>query len=167
MTYSGSNSWTTSPVSIAAGIHEMKFANTSNWTGNDWGNTSGLSGTATLSTGGLPNLSFSIPVTGSYLFSFNDATLAYSIKSSLTTNLEVKCPNVHVSAIKSSNQLLVDIDNNQNAEIEVINMSGQILYKTTCNLKKNAIDVKPKNINSLLLVRVKTNSNTSTFKVVL
>ena len=76
--------WLASAVSIAAGNHEMKFANTTNWTGDDWGNASGLSGTAQLSTGGKPNITFTISTTGNYDFSFNDVTLAYAITSTIT-----------------------------------------------------------------------------------
>lgn len=167
MNYIGANNWTTNPIPLTAGAQQLKFANTSNWTGSDWGNTSGLIGTATLSTGGLPNLSFTIPITASYIISFNDASLNYSIKSSLTTNLEVKSPDIQVLVIKSSNQILVDINNNENAEIEVISMSGQILYRMSSGLKKNLIQLKPDTRNSLLLVRVKTESSTSIVKVVL
>ena len=167
MTNTGGNNWISSGVALQTGSYQLKFANTSNWTGNDWGNTSGLIGTTTLSTGGLPNLSFTIPITGSYVISFNDALLNYSIKSSLTTNLEVKSPDIQVFVLKSSNQILVDINNNENAEIEIISMSGQILYKMNSGFKKNLIQLKPDIRNSLLLVRVKTDLNTSIVKVVL
>jgi len=65
---------------FSAGNYQLKFANTSGWTGKDWGNTSGLEGFAKESTGGLPNLSFTITQSGTYTITFNPTTLAYSIK---------------------------------------------------------------------------------------
>jgi len=76
--------WTAKAVSIAAGNHELKFANTNNWSGIDWGNASGLSGVATPATGGKPNITFTIATTGTYDIYFNDATLAYSIGSKIS-----------------------------------------------------------------------------------
>jgi hypothetical protein len=64
---------------LPAGNHELKFANTGNWSGTDWGNATGLSGTASVTTGGKPNIKFSIATSGSYTFSFNPTTLVYSI----------------------------------------------------------------------------------------
>ena len=167
MSYSGNNNWQSGLVSITAGNHEMKFANSSNWSGIDWGNTSGLKGIASLSTGGLPNLSFTIPTTGNYSISFNDASLAYSITSMLTGISGLNSSDIHVSAIKSLNQVVVDIDKNESAEIEIVSLSGQLLYKMNSDLKKNVIDLKPYIRNSFFIVRVKTNSTTSSCKIVL
>ena len=167
MSYSGNNNWQSGLVSMTAGNHEMKFANSSNWSGIDWGNTSGLKGIASLSTGGLPNLSFTIPTTGNYSISFNDASLAYSITSMLTGISGLNSSDIHVSAIKSLNQVVVDIDKNESAEIEIVSLSGQLLYKMNSDLKKNVIDLKPYIRNSFFIVRVKTNSTTSSCKIVL
>jgi hypothetical protein len=168
MTYTGSNNWTAGPVSISAGSHQLKFANTSNWSGADWGNTSGLSGTTLLSTGGLPNLSFTISSTGNYSIAFNDATLRYSINSSLTANLDVKSSeNIHVSAIKSSNQIVVELDKKENTRIEIISMSGQLLCCMNSNQQKTIVNLKPQPLNSLLFVRVSTTEKTATFKVII
>jgi Chitobiase/beta-hexosaminidase C-terminal domain/Alpha galactosidase C-terminal beta sandwich domain len=166
MNYVGSNNWLTSSVSITAGNHEMKFANSSNWSGIDWGNASGLKDYAKVSTGGYPNITFTIPTTANYIFSFNDATLAYSINNTLTGFSEKKSSDIHVSAIKSLNQIVIDLDKNEEAHIEVVGMSGQILYKMNSDLKKNVIHLKSYIQYSFLIVRVKTDSNTSTFKVV-
>ena len=85
------NSWSTTQMALSAGVYQvsnvsisagsqaLKFANTNNWTGADWGNATGLSGTASLSTGGLPNLSFTTFSSGLYTISFNRSSLAYSI----------------------------------------------------------------------------------------
>jgi len=167
MNNTGANNWTTKAVSIPIGSYEMKFANTTGWTGNDWGNTTGLSGIATLSTGGLPNLSFTIPATGNYTFLFNDATLAYSINSTLTNNYNIVSSDVHVTAIKSSNRIIVNKINHENAQIEIITLSGQILYNTSTNSERTIIDLKPQIRNSPLLIRVKTKSSIYNFKVLL
>jgi hypothetical protein len=71
--------WVAQDVEITAGYHEMKFANTNDWSGDDWGNATGLSGHAELATGGGPNISFVMPETGSYEIRFNDFSLAYQI----------------------------------------------------------------------------------------
>ena len=77
--------WVVEGVTISAGNHEMKFANTSDWSGDDWGNATGLSGTAQLTTGGAPNITFTLTTAGSYDIYFNDISLAYSIMSDTTT----------------------------------------------------------------------------------
>jgi hypothetical protein len=67
-------------AALPAGNHELKFANTNNWSGKDWGNTSGLSGYVAESTGGQPNLAFSIGISGNYKIRFNPITLFYAIE---------------------------------------------------------------------------------------
>lgn len=71
--------WVAENVEMTAGAHELKFANTSDWSGDDWGNASGLAGTAQLATGGAPNISFTVPESGTYDVRFDDVFLAYSI----------------------------------------------------------------------------------------
>lgn len=66
-------------ITLGAGNHQLKFANTADWRGKDWGNSNGLEGVAKESTGGAPNISFSLAQAGDYIFSFNPATLSYSI----------------------------------------------------------------------------------------
>lgn len=167
MNYAGSNYWTTSPVSINAGSHQMKFANTSNWTGIDWGNTSGLTGMASVTTGGSPNINFSVPVTTNYSISFNDASLAYSVSNSLTSTSNGISRKDDISVMVFNHSLMVDIENNENAEIEIINMSGQLIYKMNTCLKKNFIDINTQFKNTLLFVRVITKSDSYTFKRIL
>jgi len=69
--------WQTTCMQLKTGDHEIKFADTSNWSGNDWGSASGLSGTA--GSGG-PNITFAIVDSGLYTIGFNPITLAYSIQ---------------------------------------------------------------------------------------
>ena len=72
--------WVVDNVPIAAGPQVLKFANTDNFSGNDWGNAQGLSGMASLTTGGKPNVQFNSPQAGSYKITFDDVTLQYSIQ---------------------------------------------------------------------------------------
>lgn len=76
------NGWKIENVEIEAGIHELKFVNTPDWSGDDWGDANGLSGTARLTTGGDPNISFNIESSSTFTISFNDISLAYSITDS-------------------------------------------------------------------------------------
>lgn len=71
--------WVAQDVPITAGYHELKFANTPDWSGDDWGNATGLAGIAQLATGGYPNISFTMPETGLYEIRFDDINLAYTI----------------------------------------------------------------------------------------
>jgi len=167
MNFAGKNSWKTSPVTINAGAHQMKFANTSNWSGIDWGNTSGLTGVASVSTGGSPNITFNVPTTNNYCISFDDASLVYSVTNTPTATSNVKSSGNHISVSKLENGLMVDIDKNENADLEVITMNGQLLYKMNTSLKKNFIPIKSETFSRLLVVRVRTNSNITTIKVML
>ena len=72
--------WVADNVSISAGPQQLKFANTNNFSGSDWGDAQGLTGTAMVTTGGKPNIQFSAPVNGAYKITFNDITLQYAIQ---------------------------------------------------------------------------------------
>lgn len=78
--------WIKTGIPLGAGSYQMKFVNTGNWTGIDWGNASGLSGTAVVATGGGPNISFVISDTGSYTISFSDQSLAYSVTREIVSS---------------------------------------------------------------------------------
>jgi hypothetical protein len=77
--------WKAENVSIPTGNHELKFANTNDWSGDDWGNAIGLSGIAQRTTGGAPNISFGILVSGEYDIYFDDQKLQYSIGNEITS----------------------------------------------------------------------------------
>ncbi len=64
---------------IPAGEQQLKFTNTDNWSGDDWGSATGLSGTASLTTGGGDNVSFTITTAGNYLIRFDPYNFTYSI----------------------------------------------------------------------------------------
>jgi len=67
-------------TSILTGNHEIKFTDTNNWAGDDWGAATGLSGLALKTTGGGDNIKFSIDISGNYLIKFNPYTLNYSVE---------------------------------------------------------------------------------------
>lgn len=67
-------------TTLSAGSYQLKFTNSNNWSSKDWGNTSGLTGYVTESTGGLPNLSFDVTTAGNYKIQFNPSTLFYRIE---------------------------------------------------------------------------------------
>lgn len=165
MTLTDNNLWKSSAINLPAGTYQMKFANTSNWSGDDWGNTSGLSGVASLSTGGLPNINFTIPTAGKYIISFNDATLSYSISNSLTSNTEIKISDIHV--LSSDNRIIVKLDKNEDALIEVIALDGQLLSKTQSASETTVINMKSQSKNSLVIIRVNTKSTTYSSKLIL
>lgn len=83
--------WKATGVQINAGDHQLKFANSDNWSGADWGNATGLSGIANLTTGGGPNVSFSIALNGTYTITFDEQSLAYAIvdENSMTEGVYV------------------------------------------------------------------------------
>lgn len=84
--------WQITGIQLNAGNYEIKFANSANWTGTDWGLATGTEGTAKVSTG-TPgsNILFTIAQSGKYTFTFNDKTLAYSIvPDGLYTGIERK-----------------------------------------------------------------------------
>mgnify|MGYP000044192735 CR=1 FL=1 len=66
-------------VNFAVGDYEMKFANKGDWSGQDWANATGLTGTVEETTGGGANIKFTISEAGDYLIKFNPDTLAYQI----------------------------------------------------------------------------------------
>jgi hypothetical protein len=72
--------WVADNVSMPAGTQQLKFANTNNFSGTDWGDAQGLTGTATVTTGGKPNIQVPVPFDGFYRFIFNDVTLEYVIQ---------------------------------------------------------------------------------------
>jgi len=79
MTFKG-DTWILAGTTIEAGSYDLKFLNTTNWSSEDWGNHTGLAGTAEPTTGGKPNILFTIPQTGKYDIRFNDISGVYQIR---------------------------------------------------------------------------------------
>jgi len=69
--------WVADRIWVPAGAQDYKFADTNNFTGADWGNSQGLTGNVTVTTGGGPNAQLPAPQNGLYKVSFNDVTLQY------------------------------------------------------------------------------------------
>ena len=80
--------WMANEISIPEGNHELKFANTNDWSGDDWGNATGLTGIAQLTTGGEPNISFTISESGYFDIYFDDLSLEYSIEGPVDIAIE-------------------------------------------------------------------------------
>jgi hypothetical protein len=72
--------WVADNVDIPAGTQGLKFANTNNFTGTDWGAGQGLSGTEQNTTGGGPDTQLSLAQNAFYKVSFNDVTLVYDVQ---------------------------------------------------------------------------------------
>lgn len=83
MSHDGDN-WKIENLGIPSGNQELKFANTADWSGDDWGDASGLNGIAQVATGGKPNISFTIPQSDNYTLLFDDITLEYTISNNLS-----------------------------------------------------------------------------------
>ena len=82
------NQWEVTEVYMPAGDWELKFANTNDWSDKDWGGVEGLNGTAVETTGGKPNLKFSITDPGLYTILFNDKTLIYSLRKEEVSSVQ-------------------------------------------------------------------------------
>lgn len=71
--------WVAEEVPIPVGNQQFKFANSEDWSKEDWGGAEGLNGTVMRTTGGGPNIRISVPSSGFYRVTFNDLTLEYSL----------------------------------------------------------------------------------------
>ena len=80
--------WKVTGVQLDEGNHSLKFANSFDWSGSDWGNNIGLSGIANNTTGGGNNITFTISSSGSYTILFNEKTLEYSIVKEILTEID-------------------------------------------------------------------------------
>lgn len=134
--------WKALNVEIAAGDHELKFANTSSWSGDDWGNDSGLTGTAALTTGGDPNIEFEIDESSLFVISFNDVTLEYSIKDqNAITGVTGETERKIFSAYPNPVDGRLTIDSEINGSLEIVNPQGLVVKQVLINALKTDIDV--------------------------
>lgn len=130
MYYLGNNDWKSNEISLDKGNYEFKFANTQDWSSDDWGNASGIHGVAKLTTGGDANASFSITESGKYYFLFNESTLHYSIEKS-NTSLKRISNNIITEAeigIIATGEKSFKIENIENAVVSVYNRQGLKVY---------------------------------------
>lgn len=159
--------WRTEPVVINAGNHEMKFANTPNWSGDDWGNATGLSGTAKKTTGGGSNIKFNLSQSGDYVFKFNDATLAYSIEAHLlatTNNVDAKSIDVHY--LKTSKKIIIEKNHAGDCRIEIFGVNGQRIFTKQSSKHQIVIDTSAWN-DQIVIVQTNSSAEVYRFKIVL
>jgi hypothetical protein len=135
------NTWIARNVSLPQGNHELKFANTTNWTGIDWGNATGLTGIAKVTTGGGPNIKFTTTVNGQFTIKFNDLTLAYSIEI-VPTNGQHPIDAPIISCYPNPIQNLLTIQSSQTMDkVNLIDISGKIVLSKTIQSPTATIDV--------------------------
>jgi hypothetical protein len=84
--------WVGDKVWVPAGMQQYKFADTNNFTGADWGNGQGLSGTSTVTTGGGPNSQFTAPESGYYKVIFDDVALQFNWQLEMPANTNPPIP---------------------------------------------------------------------------
>jgi len=81
MTLVALNTWEVTGISLTATNYEYKFSsNVTDWSDDDFGMGSGLSGTAQLAEGEGNNSTVTITNAGTYTFTFNDGDLSFSIE---------------------------------------------------------------------------------------
>lgn len=74
--------WRLTAVPMSRGDHRLKFADTPNFSGDDWGNAQGLSGTVRPTTGGDPDVRFTIERGGLFDVALDDKRMRYQITRS-------------------------------------------------------------------------------------
>jgi hypothetical protein len=135
------NVWVARNVLILQGNHELKFANTNNWTGADWGNATGLSGTAKATTGGAPNIKFTAPFNGNYTIYFQDSSLVYSILSPLTYVKNAQnAPKI--SLYPNPTHTILNINSSESMDkISVVDLTGRKVLSKTVNASNAELNV--------------------------
>lgn len=133
--------WVARNVVLTQGNHELKFANSNNWTSDDWGDATGLKGTAKRATGGAPNIKFTIATSGQYDIYFNDLNLAYSIGSPLvgTQNVAYETafsvyPNPAQTNLTITSQEQIDV-------LNLIDLTGKKVLSKVVQNKATQLEV--------------------------
>jgi hypothetical protein len=160
--------WTDTGVQLSAGNHQLKFANTNNWSGDDWGDASGLTGTARLSTGGKPNISFTIAESGKYTFTFNDVTLEYAICKDIVASVssrEEALSNVQVYPNPVNDMLHIKLTEAA-ASVSVVNAIGVVVI--TKQQRGNVFSIDTSSLPpGLYFVRVLREDKTSVVRKII
>lgn len=161
------NNWVSDNLMLEAGDYEMKFANKSDWSGDDWGNSSGLNGTTTKTTGGGANISFSISSKGNYKMSFNDQTLSYLISTSTSIgDLGELVEGGKIYPNPTTEMICLDLQAVDFAQIELTDVSGKKLYSCSAKREIKTIDVRPFGIKGLVIIKITSNNQSVNCKVV-
>lgn len=132
--------WKKSNVAFSAGDQEIKFANTSNWSGDDWGNSNGLTGFAQLTTGGAPNIKFNLASTGNYNILFNDMTLGYQVYNSLAVS-DVNKKSLSIYPNPADKNIFIKSDDEIIKSYEIYDMSGKLIKSQKTDCKQCEINV--------------------------
>lgn len=119
--------WTKTGVAMTAGTQQMKFANTANWSGDDWGNANGLEGFAKLTTGGAPNISFEIANAGNYDVFFNDMTLYYQIVNQLAVSNVTKQNTVKIYPNPADTKVFITAQDDKIVSYQIYDLSGKLI----------------------------------------
>jgi hypothetical protein len=167
MLLSAANTWqVTLPLSV--GDYQLKFANTNNWTGQDWGDATGLQGTAKNSTGGKPNINFSIIESGMYRIAFNDQTLAYSIVKQVPTHIGSSFVKdtypVDVMYNPLEKILYIQLDIEQTATLLFYSLSGKQVHKQELNTVSSVVYLPESKEEVLILVLI-AKEGVQTYKI--
>ncbi|REC67809.1 hypothetical protein DRF58_14660 [Epilithonimonas hispanica] len=132
--------WTKSNVSFSAGDQELKFANTSNWTGDDWGNANGATGFAQLTTGGAPNIKFNLASSGNYNILFNDMTLGYQVYNVLAVS-DINKKSLSIYPNPADKNIFITSDNEIIRSYEIYDMTGKLIESQKTDCKQCEINV--------------------------
>lgn len=171
MTYKGNHMWEVSGVSLEAGENSLKFANSADWSGIDWGNNDGLSGTAQITTGGGSNINFILNESGNFSITFNEKTLEYSIINEIITSVnnhdKLKSDFVLFPNPSSTNQVTIRKNGNSKIDkIEVFNAQQQLLDASRGLENKDLItlDINTKGLHFIVITY---NQSSTVLKVIM
>lgn len=172
------NMWHANEIVIPEGNHQLKFANTNDWNGDDWGNATGLTGITQLTTGGGPNISFTIHESGHFNISFNDISLEYSLNNPTTIDidtheipLQYKLNQNHPNPFNPSTIISYSIPQREFVQLKVYDMLGNEI-KSLVNEEKSMGNYKIRfnasNFSSgLYFLRLQSGNFVSTKKIIL
>ena len=134
--------WTKNNIPFSVGNYELKFANTSDWSGNDWGDENGLSGFAKLTTGGGANIKFNIETAGNYNIKFNDMTLYYKIYDASTLSVnDILKKGVQIYPNPAENSFFILSEKDAVKRYEIYDMSGRMIKSENTICKQCDINI--------------------------
>ncbi len=160
--------WEYSNLYLDEGSYEMKFANSEDWSGKDWGDATGLSGILSETTGGGSNISFTIYDAGAYNIVFDDNSLEYSIVADVANSVFLAEPlSTRVSPNPASEMLTIDPGNMNASRVSVFSPSGKELYNAENVCSKLTIDVRQFRSFGYILVKIFDSTKEENHKVML
>jgi hypothetical protein len=170
MHLTANNQWLSYPVNMDEGSYEMKFANSGDWTGDDWGNSDGLSGVVELTTGGGPNLTYEITNPGDYLITLNDETLEYEIYLDDTDVDDLRATSAF-SIYPNPASGWFYIENPEREKIQnvmIYNLKGQLLYQKEIQSNEQKIHVNiPKVKSQSCILKIQSENRISVKRIII